>query len=159
MLRSVKTRCLADMWCGCPHALSVRDVEGKVLGSGSQFLLAVPLTHHTLSGAKHTLPTLVFLHAQHGHSRQHHLGCTDCRYRSAAVAACLVCINVSHICKRDLTDPARRALSRSDKKILHIDENDYYGGAEAAFSLQEAVKWSQRVTEGMYTPFLDVIAS
>ncbi|KAF2036287.1 rab geranylgeranyl transferase escort protein-like protein [Setomelanomma holmii] len=35
------------------------------------------------------------------------------------------------------------ALSRSDKKILHIDENDYYGGAEAAFSLQEADEWAQ----------------
>ncbi|KAF1836014.1 hypothetical protein BDW02DRAFT_617309 [Decorospora gaudefroyi] len=39
------------------------------------------------------------------------------------------------------------ALSRSDKKILHIDENDYYGGAEAAFSLQEAEEWSQRLNE------------
>jgi RAB protein geranylgeranyltransferase component A len=39
-------------------------------------------------------------------------------------------------------------LSRSDKKILHIDENDYYGGAEAAFSLQEADEWAQRVNEG-----------
>jgi RAB protein geranylgeranyltransferase component A len=41
-----------------------------------------------------------------------------------------------------------RALSRSDKKILHIDENDYYGGAEAAFSLLEADEWAQRVNEG-----------
>jgi RAB protein geranylgeranyltransferase component A len=39
-------------------------------------------------------------------------------------------------------------LSRSDKKILHIDENDYYGGAEAAFSLQEAEEWSQRMSGG-----------
>ncbi|KAL6710670.1 Rab proteins geranylgeranyltransferase component A [Coniothyrium glycines] len=37
------------------------------------------------------------------------------------------------------------ALSRSDKKILHIDENEYYGGAEAAFSLQEAEQWAQRM--------------
>jgi RAB protein geranylgeranyltransferase component A len=39
-------------------------------------------------------------------------------------------------------------LSRSDKKILHVDENDYYGGAEAAFSLQEAEEWTQRMNEG-----------
>ncbi|CAO2651106.1 Nn.00g094030.m01.CDS01 [Neocucurbitaria sp. VM-36] len=39
------------------------------------------------------------------------------------------------------------ALSRSGKKILHIDENDYYGGAEAAFSLQEAEEWAQRVND------------
>ncbi|KAF1851788.1 rab proteins geranylgeranyltransferase component A [Cucurbitaria berberidis CBS 394.84] len=39
------------------------------------------------------------------------------------------------------------ALSRSGKKILHIDENDYYGGAEAAFSLQEAEEWVQRVND------------
>ncbi|EAT85146.1 hypothetical protein SNOG_07680 [Parastagonospora nodorum SN15] len=43
------------------------------------------------------------------------------------------------------------ALSRSDKKILHIDENDYYGGAEAAFSLQEAEEWAQRVNTGAAT--------
>jgi RAB protein geranylgeranyltransferase component A len=49
-------------------------------------------------------------------------------------------------------------LSRSDKKILHIDKNDYYGGAEAAFSLQEAEEWAQRVNEGMLRTlwFLDL---
>ncbi|KAJ9155565.1 Rab proteins geranylgeranyltransferase [Pleurostoma richardsiae] len=36
------------------------------------------------------------------------------------------------------------ALSRSDKKILHIDPNDYYGGPEAAFSLQEAEEWASK---------------
>jgi RAB protein geranylgeranyltransferase component A len=39
-------------------------------------------------------------------------------------------------------------LSRSDKKILHVDENDYYGGAEAAFSLQEADEWVRRMNDG-----------
>jgi RAB protein geranylgeranyltransferase component A len=39
-------------------------------------------------------------------------------------------------------------LSRSDKKILHIDENEYYGGAEAAFSLNEAEEWARSVNEG-----------
>ncbi|RMZ74212.1 rab geranylgeranyl transferase escort [Pyrenophora seminiperda CCB06] len=39
------------------------------------------------------------------------------------------------------------ALSRSDKKILHVDENDHYGGAEAAFSLQEAEGWAQQMNE------------
>ncbi|KAI4092833.1 MAG: hypothetical protein LQ344_003198 [Seirophora lacunosa] len=37
------------------------------------------------------------------------------------------------------------ALSRSGKKVLHIDYNDYYGGAEAAFSLQEAETWVEQV--------------
>ncbi|KAH8654644.1 putative rab proteins geranylgeranyltransferase component A [Tricladium varicosporioides] len=37
------------------------------------------------------------------------------------------------------------ALSRSDKKILHIDQNDYYGAAEAAFSLQEVEEWVEKV--------------
>ncbi|KAI9663264.1 MAG: Rab proteins geranylgeranyltransferase component A [Bathelium mastoideum] len=35
------------------------------------------------------------------------------------------------------------ALSRSDKKILHLDQNGYYGGQEAAFSLQEAEEWAE----------------
>ncbi|KAM5439563.1 hypothetical protein MferCBS31731_004318 [Microsporum ferrugineum] len=39
------------------------------------------------------------------------------------------------------------ALSRSGKKILHIDKNDYYGGSEAAFSLQEAEEWAKKVDE------------
>ncbi|KAK2600665.1 hypothetical protein N8I77_010185 [Diaporthe amygdali] len=37
------------------------------------------------------------------------------------------------------------ALSRSDKKILHIDPNEYYGGPEAAFSLQEADAWASEI--------------
>ncbi|KAF3491391.1 uncharacterized protein GIQ15_00908 [Arthroderma uncinatum] len=39
------------------------------------------------------------------------------------------------------------ALSRSGKKILHIDKNDYYGGPEAAFSLQEAEEWVNKVEQ------------
>ncbi|GAB7360070.1 hypothetical protein MBLNU230_g7590t1 [Neophaeotheca triangularis] len=33
------------------------------------------------------------------------------------------------------------ALSRSDKKILHVDANTYYGGDEAALSLNELENW------------------
>lgn len=40
------------------------------------------------------------------------------------------------------------ALSRSDKKVLHVDKNPYYGGAEAAFSLQEAEAWANKVNQG-----------
>ncbi|KAF7559613.1 hypothetical protein G7046_g4547 [Stylonectria norvegica] len=36
------------------------------------------------------------------------------------------------------------ALSRSGKKILHVDPNDFYGGPEAAFSLQEVDEWAQK---------------
>ncbi|KAM5346763.1 hypothetical protein ACJ41O_009768 [Fusarium nematophilum] len=36
------------------------------------------------------------------------------------------------------------ALSRSGKNILHVDPNDYYGGCEAAFSLQEADEWAEK---------------
>ena len=32
----------------------------------------------------------------------------------------------------------------------HIDKNDYYGGAEAAFSLQEAEEWVKKVNEGLF---------
>ncbi|KAK7549336.1 rab proteins geranylgeranyltransferase component A [Phyllosticta citricarpa] len=39
------------------------------------------------------------------------------------------------------------ALSRSDKKVLHVDKNDYYGGSAAAFSLQEAESWVQQVNQ------------
>ncbi|THV48409.1 hypothetical protein BGAL_0250g00080 [Botrytis galanthina] len=36
------------------------------------------------------------------------------------------------------------ALSRSNKKILHVDNNEYYGDEEAAFSLQETDAWVER---------------
>ncbi|KAL2001950.1 hypothetical protein VTN02DRAFT_966 [Thermoascus thermophilus] len=39
------------------------------------------------------------------------------------------------------------ALSRSGKKVLHVDKNPYYGGAEAAFSLQEAEEWVERLKQ------------
>lgn len=42
------------------------------------------------------------------------------------------------------------ALSRSGKKVLHVDKNPYYGGPEAAFSLQEAEKWAKRISNGEF---------
>ncbi|GFF24632.1 rab proteins geranylgeranyltransferase component A [Aspergillus udagawae] len=39
------------------------------------------------------------------------------------------------------------ALSRSGKKVLHVDRNPYYGGSEAAFSLQEAEEWVSQVNQ------------
>ncbi|GAQ45642.1 Rab geranylgeranyl transferase escort protein [Aspergillus niger] len=39
------------------------------------------------------------------------------------------------------------ALSRSGKNVLHVDRNPYYGGPEAAFSLQEAEEWAAKVNE------------
>lgn len=41
-----------------------------------------------------------------------------------------------------------RALSRSGKKVLHVDKNPYYGGSEAALSLDEAEGWAQGVNKG-----------
>ncbi|KAJ5542612.1 hypothetical protein N7535_005035 [Penicillium sp. DV-2018c] len=39
------------------------------------------------------------------------------------------------------------ALSRSGKKVLHIDSNRYYGGSDAAFSLDEAREWAEEVNK------------
>ncbi|KAI9368871.1 GDP dissociation inhibitor [Aspergillus egyptiacus] len=48
------------------------------------------------------------------------------------------------------------ALSRSGKKVLHVDRNPYYGGAEAALSLQEAEDWVTKVNqEASLFPFKD----
>ncbi|KAE9380053.1 rab geranylgeranyl transferase escort protein-like protein [Stipitochalara longipes BDJ] len=50
------------------------------------------------------------------------------------------------------------ALSRSNKKILHVDENEYYGGAEAAFSLQQVDEWVKKVQkENSSTPFRNAL--
>ncbi|KAK7192526.1 hypothetical protein DPSP01_008829 [Paraphaeosphaeria sporulosa] len=42
------------------------------------------------------------------------------------------------------------ALSRSGKKILHVDENPYYSGSAAAFSISEAEEWVAKVNAGVY---------
>jgi hypothetical protein len=41
-------------------------------------------------------------------------------------------------------------LSRSGKKILHVDENPYYSGSAAAFSIPEAEEWVAKVNEGFF---------
>ena len=43
---------------------------------------------------------------------------------------------------------AKRALSREEKKILHVDKNGYYGGSEAALSLQDAQDWVKSINQG-----------
>lgn len=48
-----------------------------------------------------------------------------------------------------LTFISKRALSRSDKKILHVDQNPYYGGPDAALSLQDAEEWVTKVNQGV----------
>ncbi|KFX95625.1 hypothetical protein V490_03741 [Pseudogymnoascus sp. VKM F-3557] len=48
------------------------------------------------------------------------------------------------------------ALSRSDKKVLHVDGNNYYGGPEAAFSLQEAEVWAESLKATPSAPFSNV---
>ena len=40
-------------------------------------------------------------------------------------------------------------MSRSGKRILHIDRNDYYGGPNASLSLQDAQKFVETVNTGM----------
>ncbi|KAL2871560.1 putative Rab geranylgeranyl transferase escort protein [Aspergillus lucknowensis] len=52
------------------------------------------------------------------------------------------------------------SLSRSGKKILHVDKNAYYGGPEAALSLQEAHEWASKVNEETaHLPFEDATIS
>ncbi|RDW72641.1 putative Rab geranylgeranyl transferase escort protein [Aspergillus mulundensis] len=46
------------------------------------------------------------------------------------------------------------ALSRSGKKVIHVDKNPYYGGPEAALSLQEAEEWASEL-ESVQLPFED----
>ncbi|KAL4904716.1 hypothetical protein BDW74DRAFT_154437 [Aspergillus multicolor] len=48
------------------------------------------------------------------------------------------------------------ALSRSGKRVIHVDKNPYYGGPEAALSLQEAEEWASEVNkESVQLPFED----
>ncbi|TGJ85676.1 hypothetical protein E0Z10_g3114 [Xylaria hypoxylon] len=47
------------------------------------------------------------------------------------------------------------ALSRSKKRILHLDANDFYGEHEAALSLQEADAWAHAHAGGDVTHQLD----
>ncbi|KAI5198920.1 hypothetical protein E4T39_06527 [Aureobasidium subglaciale] len=45
------------------------------------------------------------------------------------------------------------ALSRSGKKILHVDKDDTYGGPEAALSLQEAEQWVEKLKSAKQSRF------
>lgn len=45
-------------------------------------------------------------------------------------------------------DPLDRSLSRSGKKVLHVDRHDYYGGDDAGLSLQDVEKWVQELDNG-----------
>ncbi|KAI1124270.1 rab protein geranylgeranyltransferase component A [Nemania abortiva] len=47
------------------------------------------------------------------------------------------------------------ALSRSKKRVLHLDANDFYGEHEAALSLQEAEAWSRTFAGPGITQSLD----
>ncbi|KAI1263324.1 GDP dissociation inhibitor [Xylariaceae sp. FL1019] len=44
------------------------------------------------------------------------------------------------------------ALSRSSKRVLHLDANDFYGEHEAALTLQEADAWAQKHIAANLTP-------
>ncbi|KAF9901140.1 hypothetical protein EC991_006455 [Linnemannia zychae] len=37
------------------------------------------------------------------------------------------------------------ALARAGKTVLHLDENDYYGGASGAFGLRDLLKWATNI--------------
>src|SRR5690606_17839606 len=37
------------------------------------------------------------------------------------------------------------ALSRAGKTVLHLDENDYYGGESGAFGFRELMTWLDKV--------------
>lgn len=59
-----------------------------------------------------------------------------------------------------LTLAPSRALSRSGKKILHIDPEGYYGGPDAALTLQDADAWlAAHAGSGAASIFRDASAS
>ncbi|KAG0292904.1 hypothetical protein BGZ97_005480 [Linnemannia gamsii] len=37
------------------------------------------------------------------------------------------------------------ALARAGKSVLHLDENDYYGGASGAFGVRDLLRWATRI--------------
>lgn len=37
------------------------------------------------------------------------------------------------------------ALAREGKTVLHLDENDYYGGESGAFGLKDLLTWADKV--------------
>ncbi|KEF61549.1 uncharacterized protein A1O9_03116 [Exophiala aquamarina CBS 119918] len=45
------------------------------------------------------------------------------------------------------------SLSRSGKKILHVDRHDYYGGDDAGLSLQDVERWVQELDNGRNSLF------
>jgi len=91
--------------------------------------------------------------SHHGISQGHRLGRCGRRDWFAAVNAGIVrACSFRPQCGRVLT-LAARALSRSDKKVLHVDRNSYYGGPDAALTIQDAEEWVKVINEGCSTIF------
>lgn len=108
--------------------------------------LLLPSFFHILFPASH--PGKSEAWSDHGVPDRIHLGRRDPRHRTPAVPPSTVRTNPTHeACpfRRDarLTDlaPPGSSLSRSGKKILHIDPEEYYGGPDAALTLQDADSW------------------
>jgi hypothetical protein len=59
-----------------------------------------------------------------------------------------LCMSVLPLCPAITKLSAIRALSRSGKKVLHVDKNSVYGGPDAALSLHEAEDWVSTVNQG-----------
>jgi len=49
------------------------------------------------------------------------------------------------------------ALARAGKTVLHLDENDYYGGESGAFAFRDLASWAHNVasTKGEATVLTD----
>ena len=74
------------------------------------------------------------------------MGCNYRRDRIGSISSGIVSqIHRSSNAFVDVSSP--RSLSRSGKNILHLDQNTYYGGSEAAFSLDEAHSWMNSVNQ------------
>ncbi|RMZ86204.1 hypothetical protein DV737_g332, partial [Chaetothyriales sp. CBS 132003] len=98
------------------------------------------------------------------------LGCYSCRFLAHSAASEEAVCNVLYVQMESLSEEVwdvviagtslpqsllALALSRSCKKVLHVDRNAYYGGQDTGLSLQDARQWTRSVNAGGSAVFSD----
>jgi len=80
------------------------------------------------------------------------MGCCHSWNQHPTITPCIVSSSPPLHVRLKLTDKASldRSLSRSGKKVLHVDRHSYYGGDDAGLSLQDVESWVQELDEGIF---------
>lgn len=152
---------MAELWCWS-NGWGIKRLEAKFRENRFRFRFRISASPSStrlffcqmkLHPLFHVLTTSFSTYTMSdGAFERNTVGCGDWGNWTAAVPPCLVSLIFCEVPRviSDWPSCLWRALSRSNKKLLHVDQNEYYGGSEAAFSLQEVDEWVEQSKEGQW---------